>query len=90
MCDGCMDWIDRVAEEIEAHVSDHPDASDTVAGIAEWWIGQRRYLEAEENVEAALARLVDRGAFERLSRPGAPDRYRRAAPTSPDPGGPHG
>ena len=58
MCDGCMDWIDRVAEEIEAHVSDHPHASDTVSGIAEWWIGQRRFLEAEDHVEAALDRLA--------------------------------
>ena len=73
MCDGCMDWIDRVAEEIEAHVSDHPHASDTVSGIAEWWIGQRRFLEAEDHVEAALDRLVDRGAVERLARPGEPD-----------------
>ena len=90
MCDGCMDWIDRVAEEIEAHVSDHPHASDTVSGIAEWWIGQRRFLEAEDHVEAALDRLVDRGAVERLARPGAPDLFRAARAAPAGPGGARG
>jgi hypothetical protein len=78
MCDTCADWIDSVASEIEAHFLAHPKAADTAEGIAVWWIGGQRYLEAEETVQAALDRLVERGRLERLTGPGGAVVYRAA------------
>ena len=77
MCDNA-DWIDRVAREIEEHVAAHPDAADTSQGIASWWIGRQRFLEAERTIEKALGRLVEQGRMERREQPGGAVVYRTA------------
>jgi hypothetical protein len=78
MFDGDPDWIDQVAREIEEHVAAHPDAADTSEGIATWWIGRQRFLEAERTIEMALDRLVAQGRMERRRQPGGAVLYRMA------------
>lgn len=76
MCDSGPDWIDRVAREIEEHVAAHPDAADTSEGIATWWIGRQRFLDADRTIEMALDRLVAQGRMERREQPGGAVLYR--------------
>lgn len=61
MCDTCTDRIEIVAHEIEEHLGANLGAAETVQGILTWWIGQQRFIEAEQTVEAALVRLVEQG-----------------------------
>ena len=58
---------DRVTEVVDAllrYLASHPDAADTVDGIAEWWLP--RGARAERGiVEAALERLLAQGIVRR-------------------------
>jgi hypothetical protein len=50
--------IERIAHEIERYLVAHPEAADTVSGIAQWWlVGED---EALADVERALESLVRR------------------------------
>lgn len=51
-----------LAKEIETYLLTHPDAADTIEGIAKWWIGLQRYKDMRRDVEKALEFLVRRGA----------------------------
>ena len=41
-----------------AYLARHPDAQDTIEGIAEWWLLEQRIVRAIAEVKAALAELV--------------------------------
>jgi hypothetical protein len=62
---------ERVRAKILEHLEVHPDAADTVAGIASWWFeGDEPGVDA---VERALLGLVDTGVMERrLTLDGTP------------------
>lgn len=47
--------------EILEYLARHPQAQDTVEGIAEWWILEQRAHTSVAQVKAALERLVARG-----------------------------
>ena len=47
--------------EILDYLARHPQAQDTVEGIAEWWILEQRAQASAVQVKAALERLVARG-----------------------------
>ena len=54
-----MDNEDRVlADEVLAYLVQHPQARDTIEGIAEWWLLEQRIRTAVVEVEAALSDLV--------------------------------
>ena len=55
------DPASRLAREILAYLSDHPDARDTVEGIATWWVASRGVEADSPAVRVALADLVIRG-----------------------------
>jgi hypothetical protein len=50
-----------LADEVLAYVVRHPEAQDTVEGIAEWWLLEQRIRHAVSDVEAALSELVGNG-----------------------------
>jgi hypothetical protein len=50
----------RLGEQVLRYLLEHPEAQDTVGGIAEWWLLERRVADAVMNVEAALDDLVAR------------------------------
>lgn len=57
--------VDRsVLEYLEAH----PSAADTLEGIAEWWLAQRRTRYGVEMVGRALERLIRSGQVEVFRR----------------------
>lgn len=50
-----------LARQIVDYLEKNPDAGDTLAGIADWWL-RRHYLEQQvEDVAGALELLVKKG-----------------------------
>src|SRR5262245_26790997 len=50
-----------LTDEVLAYVARHPQAQDTVEGIAEWWLLEQQIAHAVSDVEAALGELVGDG-----------------------------
>jgi hypothetical protein len=49
-----------LADEVLAYLVRHPQAQDTMEGIAEWWLLEQRIRCTVANVENTLRDLVDR------------------------------
>ena len=63
------DDMDSLVREIMRYFEDHPNASDSVQGIAKWWLKHQRYVETTEQVEQALDLLVKKGKLQRIQAP---------------------
>ena len=50
-----------VAGEILSYLGKHPQASDTLEGIVEWWLLQQKIEYQTKVVRDALAELIKRG-----------------------------
>ena len=55
---------ERVAQLVSRYLEAHPDASDTLDGIARWWLSRQRHDDAREVVSGALQLLIARGVVE--------------------------
>lgn len=56
---------DRTAElagQIEAYLLAHPEAADTIEGVAKWWLDREKHQNARKFVESALELLEEQGA----------------------------
>lgn len=51
----------EIAHEILAYLDERPEAQDTVEGIAQWWLLERRIFHQINMVREALANLVKEG-----------------------------
>jgi hypothetical protein len=49
------DWL---KQQVLGYLLRHPEAQDTVEGIAEWWLLERRVEQALANVTKVLSELV--------------------------------
>ena len=47
-----------LTDEVLAYLVQHPQAQDTMEGIAEWWLLEQRIHSAVADVEATLRELV--------------------------------
>ena len=65
-----------ITQQVLMYLKLHPDASDTVEGIAHWWL--RLDLADAEALAAALDGLVESGLLERVSGSDGRLRYRKA------------
>ena len=52
--------VRRVAVAILSYLREHPEAKDSVQGIAKWWVGEK-----QEIVEQALALLMKVGVIKK-------------------------
>ena len=52
---------ESIARDILAYLHSHPQASDTLAGIAQWWLMRQRVSESTQVVQRVLERLRDQG-----------------------------
>ena len=50
-----------ISEEILNYLFKHPDASDTLEGITEWWLLSQRISYEMKRVKAAVFKLVEEG-----------------------------
>lgn len=57
----------KLAEQIERYLESHPDAADSLEGIANWWLPRQRYIESIEQVNEALDILVRNGRVEKTT-----------------------
>ncbi len=48
----------RVAHEILAYLIDHPDAQDTLEGVVEWWMPERKLRYQVALIKDAIGELV--------------------------------
>jgi len=48
-----------ISEEILNYLFKHPDASDTLEGITEWWLLSQRISYEMKRVKAAVFKLVE-------------------------------
>jgi hypothetical protein len=51
----------EITNEILAYLVDHPDSGDTLEGIVEWWLLERKIKRQTANVKEALTELVTKG-----------------------------
>ncbi|MBT1539649.1 hypothetical protein B7R78_0021980 [Ralstonia solanacearum] len=53
-----------MAAEISRYCASHPDAGDTLDGIA-WWLVQQRFRDTRDEIEAAAEGLLRSGVLRR-------------------------
>jgi hypothetical protein len=71
-----------IAREILGYLENHPEAKDTLEGIAEWWLSHRRH--ERRAVERAVALLLSYGAILETRRRGLPPYYQANRQAPPD------
>jgi hypothetical protein len=49
----------HIAEEILDYLFKHPEASDTLEGITEWWLLSQRISYEMKRVKAAVLKLIE-------------------------------
>lgn len=59
--DLCTNEKSSIAYEILTYLANHPDSSDTLDGIVEWWLLERKIKHQVAKVKEALADLVAKG-----------------------------
>jgi hypothetical protein len=59
--DLCFSDKSRIGREILAYLLEHPDAEDTVDGIVQWWLLERKIKHQGRLVKDAVSELVDKG-----------------------------
>ena len=69
------DRTPRIAHEILAYLAEHPDAQDTLEGIAEWWLLERCIRRRLDEVQEAIGVLVSEGLVTERIQADAQPRY---------------
>lgn len=63
---------DPLEAEVLAYLAEHPDAMDTLNGIAEWWLERQRIRVDVDALSRVIRRLVERGALQEVGVGGDP------------------
>ena len=82
--------VDAVAATIRRYLLDHPNAADTLQGVAQWWLSGDADEEWLSKVQRAIEQLVKRGEMVRQTlRDGTViyERNKQGDPDSPDAAG---
>jgi hypothetical protein len=58
--------LDPVCEELVGYLREHPNAMDTLKGIADWWLPRHQVRVGVERVAQALHTLESRGLIEQV------------------------
>jgi hypothetical protein len=53
----------QLSRQILNYLKKHPQAGDTLEGIAGWWLAQQRIEEVVDEVADALETLIKKGAI---------------------------
>lgn len=70
----CTTEKSEIASDVLGYLIDNPEAQDTLEGIAEWWLLERKIESRTAKVKEALAELVAEGLI--LEREGSDSRLR--------------
>jgi Fe2+ or Zn2+ uptake regulation protein len=71
--------IVAIAQEISAYLKAHPEAADSLEGVARWWLARQHYEQAINKVKKALEYLVAEGVVTRTSTTGGNTLYSSAS-----------
>lgn len=66
---------ESLAHSVMRYLSEHPNAMDTLDGIAEWWIMRQQVRVDVEKLTRVLARLTENGRLDKIGS-GDKARYR--------------
>jgi Fe2+ or Zn2+ uptake regulation protein len=66
---------DAVAESVLSYLAEHPQAMDTLEGIAEWWIAREQVRVNVTTLGRVVRRLTEIGVLEEIVA-GDQTRYR--------------
>ena len=70
----CTTEKSEIAQDLLRYLIEHPQAQDTLEGIAEWWIPDRRIESRTSKIREVLDELVAAGLI--LERQGPDSRVR--------------
>ena len=65
-----------ISQEILDYLRQHPNASDTLEGIAEWWLLNKRIHDEVRKVKEAVSSLVAQGWLVEIKGKDSLIRYR--------------
>jgi hypothetical protein len=74
VCGGETKEDSEMVRDVLTYLVNNPDAQDTLEGIAEWWLLERKIESRAAKVKEVLADLVARGLI--LERRGSDSRLR--------------
>jgi predicted transcriptional regulator len=57
-----------IAREILSYLHDHPDAQDTIEGIMQWWLLEKKVPVQEQSFQAVLTDLVKKGLLNKVMK----------------------
>ena len=66
----------QISREILYYLTAHPDAQDTLEGIAAWWLLEQKIKHTTAEVEKSLSELVDKGFIVECKRENSHTYYR--------------
>ena len=69
----------ELARAILYYLEAHPEAKDTIEGIAQWWLLHAWHERLLVQVERAVALLLSQDLILEIRRPGVPPYYQRHA-----------
>jgi len=72
----CFPDKSRIAREILSYLSAHHDAQDTLDGIVQWWLRERKSDQHTTLVKEVLGDLVTQGLIEKIRIEGQTPYYR--------------
>ncbi|MDR4505824.1 MAG: hypothetical protein MRK01_13715 [Candidatus Scalindua sp.] len=67
---------EEIARIIVDYIRKHPDARDTLEGIARWWLHLEKIESSVDDVSIALESLIKEGVIERQLKDGYKPIYR--------------
>jgi hypothetical protein len=70
--------VRETAGVIGRYLSTRPQATESVEGVAKWWLIRQRYEDSLELVQLALDLLVEMGELERVPVAGGKFLYRKS------------
>lgn len=70
--------IESTAGAIKRYLLSRPNASETVDGVAKWWLLKQRYIDSIEKVQQALDMLEGEGYLTKLQLKDGKDYYTKS------------
>ena len=74
-----QDQVLATATAIDRYLASRPKATETVEGVAKWWLVRQRYKDSIELVQEALDLLVNQGEVEKVRVAGGKVLYRKTS-----------
>lgn len=70
--------VASTAEAIQRYLNTRPNASETVDGVAKWWLLRQRFEDSIEHVQQALDLLEQRGCVIKIRMNDGKEIYKSA------------